>query len=154
MHAGRILVLSIFHSRLAWQKGQVISLKQSDHYRLQKQTYTPASEVADPSPAYFRKRIEKSAREQIEPEIQAPYICCLCGEGFVDRRALRKHCFQKHHSWHEARKRTFWEAQQMDAIEEDNNSFCAWLFCGIKIDVAALMHASHVSRLRSRQESA
>ena len=131
MHAGQILVLSIFHSRLAWQKGAPIQLRHCDHYRLQKPTYIPACDVSVniPSPAYFRQRIQESATQPIEPKMQAPYICCLCGDGFIDRASLRKHCDQKHHSWQEARKRTFWEAQQMDAIDEDVNSSHDWLFC-------------------------
>ena len=131
MHAGQLLVLSIFHSRLAWQKGAVISLKDNDHYLLQKRLYTPASAVKASSPAYFRNCIEKSATQRIEPEIQAPRICCLCGEGFIDMASLRKHCEQQHHSWHEARKRTFWEAQQMDAPNEDFNLPRCWLFVGM-----------------------
>ena len=54
MHAGQIVVLSILHSRLVWRKGQVIPLKDSDHYYLQKPRYVAASEVADSSRAYFR----------------------------------------------------------------------------------------------------
>ena len=123
MHAGQILVLSIFHSRLSWLKGKTISLKESDHYLLQKPEYTPASKVAGyTSPAHFRKQIQDSATQRIEPEMQAPHICCLCGEGFIDTASLRKHCGRKHHSWQEARKRAFWEAQQMDAIDKDITS--------------------------------
>ena len=131
MHAGQLLVLSLFHSRLAWQKGAVIALKDNDHYLLKKRLYTPESAVKASSPAYFRKCIEKSATQRIEPKIQAPRICCLCGEGFIDMASLRKHCEQQHHSWHEARKRTFWEAQQMDAPNEDFNIPRCWLFLGI-----------------------
>ena len=131
MHAGQLLVLSLFHSRLAWQKGAVISLKDNDHYLLQKRLYTPASAVTASSPAYFRTCIQKSSTQRIEPEIQAPRICCLCGEGFIDMASLRKHCEQQHHSWHEARKRTFWEAEQMDAPNEDFNLPRWWLFVGM-----------------------
>ena len=131
MHAGQLLVLSIFQSRLAWQKGAVISLKDNDHYLLQKRLYIPASAVKDSSIAYFRNCIQKSATQRIEPEIQAPRICCLCGEGFIDMASLRKHCEQQHHSWHEARKRTFWEAEQMDAPNEDFNLPRRWLFVGM-----------------------
>ena len=130
MHAGQLLALSLFHSRLAWQKGAVISLKDNDHYLLQKREYTPASAVKAPSPAYFRNCIQTSATQRIEPEIKAPRICCLCGEGFIDAASLRKHCEQQHHSWHEARKRTFWEAEQMDAPDEELNLLPGRLFDG------------------------
>ena len=116
MSAGQILVLCIFHSRLLWQKGKPLELRDRDHYWIPKLTYTPASKVNAPSPPHFVKQIQHSATEHVPPEMQAPRTCCLCGKGFIDMAALCKHCDDEHHSWAEAVKRTLWEAEQLEAM--------------------------------------
>ena len=116
MAAGQILVLCIFHSRLAWQKGPPLKLHERDYYWIPKPVYTPASQVHAPSPPHFVEQIQKSATEHVPPEMQPPRTCCLCGKGFIDSPALWKHCELEHHSWAEAAKRTLWEAEQLEAM--------------------------------------
>ena len=48
--------------------------------------------------------------------MQAPFICQLCGDGFVTMKNLWKHAEQKHHSWAEYRKRLIFEVQQQASI--------------------------------------
>ena len=99
MSGGQILVLCIFHSRLLWQKGKPLELRDRDHYWIPKLTHTPASKVNAPSPPHFVKQIQHSATEHVPPEMQAPRTCCLCGKGFIDIAAVCKHCDDEHHSW-------------------------------------------------------
>ena len=114
--AGHLMVLCIFHARLSWQKGPPIELTSRDKYWIPKPTYTPASRVQAPSPPFFVQQIQAFATEHGSPRIQPPRTCVLCGKGFVDRAALWRHCEAEHHSWVEARKRIFWEAEQLDAL--------------------------------------
>ena len=116
MTAGQILVLCIFHSRLAWQKGPPLKLHERDYYWIPKPVYTPASQVHAPSPPHFVEQIQNSATEHVPPEMQPPRTCCLCGKGFIDSPALWKHCELEHHSWAEAAKRTLWEAEKLEAM--------------------------------------
>ena len=116
MSAGQILVLCIFHSKLSWQKGKPLQLRDRDHYWIPKPAYTPVSKVNAPSPAHFVQRIKQSATEQMPPEMQAPYSCLLCGKGFISWPALWNHCDLEHHSWAEATKRILWEAEQLEAM--------------------------------------
>ena len=48
--------------------------------------------------------------------MQAPFICQLCGDGFVTIKNLWKHAEQKHHSWAEYRKRLIFEVQQQASV--------------------------------------
>ena len=116
MSAGQILVLCIFHNRLLWQKGKPLELHDRDHYWIPKPAYAPASNVKAPSPAHFVKQIQRSATEQLPPEMQPPRRCCLCGKGFIDAPALWNHCELEHYSWAEAVKRILWEADKLDAM--------------------------------------
>ena len=116
MSAGQIVVLCIFHSRLAWQKGKPLELTERDRHWIPMRVYTPASQVQAPSPPHFVAQIHRSATKLLQPEMQAPRICHLCGKGFIDSAALWKHCDLEHHSWAEARKRMLWEAQQLEAM--------------------------------------
>ena len=43
-------------------------------------------------------------------------MCQLCGEGFIDWKALRAHADSAHGGWAEVRKRIFWHAEQMSAL--------------------------------------
>ena len=116
MSGGQILVLCIFHSRLLWQKGKPIELKDIDQYWIPKPVYTPASAVNAPSPPHFVQKLQADATERSRPQIQPPRVCCLCGKGFIDAPALWRHCESEHHSWAEARKRMLWEAEKLESI--------------------------------------
>ena len=116
MSGGQILVLCIFHSRLSWQKGKPLELHDRDQYWIPKPVYTPASAVDTPSPPHFVQQLQADATERSRPQIQPPRVCCLCGKGFVDAPALWRHCEAEHHSWAEARKRMFWEAEKLESI--------------------------------------
>ena len=41
--------------------------------------------------------------------MQAPVICQLCGQGFLDNKGLWKHAAAEHHSWAEYRNRLIYE---------------------------------------------
>ena len=116
MSAGQILTLCIFHSRLSWQKGKPLQLHDRDHYWIPKPTYTPVAKVNADSPPYFVQRIKQSATQHVQPEMQPPCICLLCGKGFISWPALWNHCDREHHSWAEATKRILWEAEQLEAM--------------------------------------
>ena len=116
MSAGQIVVLCIFQSRLSWQKGKPIELHDRDQHWIPKPVYTPASAVNAPSPPRFVQQLQADATERCRPQIQPPRVCCLCGKGFIDARALWKHYEAEHHSWAEARKRMLWEAEKLESI--------------------------------------
>ena len=46
----------------------------------------------------------------------APRVCQLCGRGFVNWKALVRHCDKEHGNHNEYRKRVFWEAQRLPAL--------------------------------------
>ena len=50
------------------------------------------------------------------PVLTAPRMCHLCGAGFTNWKALRRHCDHEHRGMTEYRKRLFWEAQKCDAL--------------------------------------
>ena len=116
MSAGQILVLCMFHSKLSWQKGKPLELHDRDQYWIPKPVYTPASAVDAPSPPHFVQQLQADTTEPSRPQIQPPRVCCLCGKGFVDAPAFWRHCEAEHHSWAEARKRMFWEAEKLESI--------------------------------------
>ena len=80
----------------------------------QKPTYTPADAIESPQVPHFVKVSSgcDDATEHTPPTMQAPFICQLCGDGFVTMKNLWKHAEQKHHSWAEYRKRLIFEVQQ------------------------------------------
>ena len=116
MSAGQILALCIFHSRLSWQKGKPVKLRETDQFCIPKPTYTPASLVQAHSPPHFVKQVLADAAETGRPAMQPPQKCCLCGKGFLDPPALWAHCEAEHHSWAEAAKRILWEAEQLENL--------------------------------------
>ena len=91
MTAGQILVLCIFHSRLAWQKEPPLKLHERDFYWIPKPVFTPASQEHAPSPPHFVEQIQNSATEHVPPEMQPPRTCFLCDKRFIDSSALWKH---------------------------------------------------------------
>ena len=56
------------------------------------------------------------AAECTAPTLQAPFVCQLCGDGFVTMRALWNHARAQHHSWAEYRKRLIFELQQCETV--------------------------------------
>ena len=56
------------------------------------------------------------ATEHAPPTLQAPFVCQLCGDGFVTTRDLWKHATAQHHSWSEYRKRLIFEVQQCKTV--------------------------------------
>ena len=116
MTAGQILALCIFHSRLSWQKGKPVKLRETDQFCIPKPTYTPASLVQAPSPPHFVQQVRADTAESGRPEMQPSQKCCLCGKGFLDPPALWAHCEAEHHSWAEATKRILWEAEQLEDL--------------------------------------
>ena len=50
------------------------------------------------------------------PPLTAPRVCQLCGRGFVNWKALVRHCDKEHGNHNEYRKRVFWEAQRLPAL--------------------------------------
>ena len=78
---------------------------------LEKKRYVPVEEVPAPATPYFRT-VPLLGR----PELTAPRICQLCGDGFVDWKALVSHCDREHGGFNEYRKRVFWEAQRCDTL--------------------------------------
>ncbi len=51
--------------------------------------------------------------------LTAPRLCELCGRGFINRKALRAHCYMERGNWNEYRKRLFWEAEKFPALPLD-----------------------------------
>ena len=78
-----------------------------------KPTYVPAAEVYDGEKVHF---VEEASKPFAPPIITPPRVCQLCGRGFLNNRALGKHHKTAHVSTAEVRKRTFWEAEQLDAL--------------------------------------
>ena len=118
MTPGHLLALCIFLSRLSWQPGAPIQLSANDTYTIPKPTYTPAShvDINVPSPPFFVQQFKASVTEHRRPHIQPPQVCPLCGKGFVSMDAWHDHCRDEHCGLVEARKRLFYEAEQLDAI--------------------------------------
>ena len=58
----------------------------------------------------------KVAAECTAPTLQAPFVCQLCGDGFVTMRALWNHARAQHHSWAEYRKWLIFELQQCETV--------------------------------------
>ena len=118
MTPGHLLALCIFLSRLSWQPGAPIQLSANDTYTIPKPTYTPAShvDINVPSPPFFAQQFKASVTEHRRPHIQPPQVCPLCGKGFVSMDAWHDHCRDEHCGLVEARKRLFYEAEQLDAI--------------------------------------
>ena len=56
------------------------------------------------------------ATEHTPPRLQAPFVCQLCGDGFVTTRGLWTHAAAQHHSWLEYRKRLIFEVQQCNTV--------------------------------------
>ena len=116
MPAGQILALVILHSRLTWQKGKPVQLRERDYLWIPKPPYIPSAKIVSPDVPHFLDRIQASATQRMLPEMQAPVECCLCGKKWVDMQDLWKHCQCEHHSWAEARKRVIWEADKLEAL--------------------------------------
>ena len=78
---------------------------------LEKKQYTPVEAVRSPESPYF------ATVPLLGPAvITAPRECQLCGAGFIDWKALAKHCEREHGGFIEYRKRLFWEAQRCNAL--------------------------------------
>lgn len=83
-----------------------------------KPVYTPAAAVASPEVPHFVKVAvaNSGSAEHRPPALQAPFICQVCGGGFVTRAALWKHTVAQHHSWSEYRRRLMFEVQPCQTV--------------------------------------
>ena len=78
-----------------------------------RQFFVPPDDVFAGDVVHFQ---QDSSDPFAAPLITAPRLCELCGRGFKNNRALHKHCETCHAGVAEYRKRTFFEAEQMSAL--------------------------------------
>ena len=120
MSAEQILVLALFHKQM--RSRPVARLMASERFDLvrSKPEYVPAALVHSPAEAHFAKIADGSTAASEEASeaavMQAPVICQLCGNGFLDEAGLWKHAAAEHHSWAEYRKRLIYEVQNRQSI--------------------------------------
>ena len=118
MSSEQIQVIALFLSHLQRKPQTRIHLSERLDFILQKPAYIPADAIESPEVPHFVK-VSKGyagAIEHTPPTMQAPFICQLCGDGFVTMKNLWKHAEQKHHSWAEYRKRLIFEVQQQASV--------------------------------------
>ena len=108
MRSEQIQVIALFLNHLLQKPPKRIHLSERLDLIQQKPAYTPADAIESPQVPHFVNVSNgcAGATEHTPPTMQAPFICQLCGDGFVTMKNLWKHAEQKHHSWAEYRKKT------------------------------------------------
>ncbi len=96
----------------AWYLGKRQPLSDVLAQCAKKPLHVPAAEVFDGETVHF---IQDSSAPFAAPLMTPPRVCQLCGRGFRNNRALHKHYDKVHCGVAEARKRIFWEAEQLPA---------------------------------------
>ena len=118
MTSEQIQVTALFLNNLLRKPPKRIELSERFDFLQKKNGYTAAADVASPDVPHFVKM--SSARpgdaEHNPPTLQAPFVCQLCGDGFVTMAGLWKHAAAQHNSWSEYRKRLIFELQQCQAV--------------------------------------
>ena len=113
MTTEQILVLALFHGHMRSRAKDRIAVTEHLDLVRTKPRYVPAADVCSPAVPHFAKVAEGVAgASEHAPEaavMQAPVICQLCGQGFLDNKGLWKHAAAEHHSWAEYRKRLIYE---------------------------------------------
>ena len=107
MTTEQILVLALFHGHMRSRAmGRIVVTERLDLVRT-KPRYVPAADVCSPAVPHFAKVAEgvagASEHASEAAVMQAPMICQLCGQGFLDNKGLWKHAAAEHHSWAEYR---------------------------------------------------
>ena len=108
----QIQVTALFLSKLLQKPPKRIYISERFDLLQVKPTYVPSEAVSSPPIPHF----VKVAAEHGPPTLQAPFICQLCGDGFVTMSDLWKHAGAQHHSWAEYRKRLIFEVQQCKTV--------------------------------------
>ena len=118
MTSEQIQVIALFLSHLLRKPPKRVHISERLDLVRQKPTYTPADAIISPHVPHFVEvsNTVAAATQHVPPTIQAPFICQLCGDGFIKTTELWKHAEQKHHSWAEYRKRLIFEVQQCKTI--------------------------------------
>ena len=118
MSSEQIQATALFLSNLLRKPPKRIHLSERFDLLQRKPVYTPAADVASPEVPHFVKvaSAQPGAAEHRHPVLQAPFVCQLCGDGFVTMAALWKHTAAQHHSWSEYRKRLIFEVQQCQTV--------------------------------------
>ena len=111
MQVGQLCVLAIWWGLFKYNKGIIGRPSTLTTVFLEKDRYTPMDAVVAPEIPYFT-----TVRLMGRPELSAPRVCQLCGEGFKNWESLIGHCSREHASFNEYRKRIFWEAEKCDAL--------------------------------------
>ena len=91
MRSEQIQVTALFLSQFDDKR---IELSERFDLLQTKPTYVPSEAVSSPPVPHF----VKVAAEHGPPKLQAPFICQLCGDGFVTLADLWKHASAQHHS--------------------------------------------------------
>jgi len=112
MTSEQIQVTALFLNHLLQKPAKRIHLSERLDLLQRKPTYIPADAVASPQVPHF----VKTAAANGLPMLQAPFVCQLCGDGFVTMAGLWKHIAAQHHSWSEYRKRLIFETQQQPTV--------------------------------------
>ena len=118
MTSEQIQVIALFLSHLLRKPAKRVHISERLDLVRQKHFYTPADAISSPQVPHFVKvsNIAPGATQCVSPTMQAPFICQLCGDGFINTTELWKHAEKEHHSWSEYRKRLIFEVQQCQTI--------------------------------------
>ncbi len=112
MTSEQIQVIALFSNHLLQKPPARIHLSERSDLLQRKVAYIPSEAVQSPDVPHF----VKVAAASDPPKLQAPFVCQLCGDGFVTTQALWKHASAQHHSWAEYRKRLIFEIQRCDSV--------------------------------------
>ena len=108
MSAEQILVLARFHRHLRERPMERLMATERFDLVRSKPRYTLAALVPSPEEPRFAKIADGSAGASEHASeaavMQAPVICQLCGQGFLDEAGLWQHAAAEHHSWAEYKK--------------------------------------------------
>ena len=118
MGSEQIQVIAVFLNHLLRTPPKRIHISERLDLIQKKETYTPADAIPSPAVPHFFKVSSgcAGATEHAQATMQGPFICQLCGDGFVTTHDLWKHAEKQHHSWLECRKRLIFEVQQLKTV--------------------------------------
>ena len=118
MTSEQIQVTALFLNNLLQKPPKRIQLSERFNFLQRKPAYTPAADVASPEVPHFVNMASacSGAADHRPPTLQAPFVCQLCGDGFVTMVALWKHAGAQHHYWSKYRKRLIFEIQQCQTV--------------------------------------
>ena len=112
MTSEQIQVTAVYLSHLRTRPPTRVHLSERLDLLRKKPPYVPAEAVESPEVPHF----VTVAAAGDAPKLQAPFVCQLCGDGFVNMQGLWKHSSKQHHSWAEHRKRLIFELQRRAAV--------------------------------------